>query len=320
MSSSPPYTPGGDRKVMKHASSVYGSYTLTTSLNSGTDQVHTVSWGGFHNYTTYYWDWRGNRTEDNAGYLVGSPTRRDYTYDGRGNLLTVSGKYWTGSALQSYVMTNAYDHKNRRIFKSFLDLGADGEVGGGDDTEAQWFFYYDVHDRLVEIKHTPDVASPSTYSLFRYFWLGNRPMMFMQYNTGSYFSTYYFYHSDAQNRPLEAYTSRFLGGDATTSAWAINPDLFGWDDIVYGSSLFQPLRFPGQYWDEETIAYKSDGTPHRPGLHYNWNRTYDPYTGSYLQPDPRLPIRGRATTTSSRTQCTTWIHVARTIFLRIGRG
>jgi len=68
---------------------------------------------------------------------------------------------------------------------------------------------------------------------------------------------------------------------------AINPDLFGWDDVVYGSSVFQPLRFPGQYWDEETIAY-AGSSPVRPGLHYNWNRYYDPYTGTYLQVDPKV--------------------------------
>ena len=34
------------------------------------------------------------------------------------------------------------------------------------------------------------------------------------------------------------------------------------------------LRFPGQYYNAET------------GLHYNWNRYYDPETGRYLSPDP----------------------------------
>jgi RHS repeat-associated protein len=34
------------------------------------------------------------------------------------------------------------------------------------------------------------------------------------------------------------------------------------------------LRFPGQYYDAET------------GLHYNWNRFYDPETGRYISADP----------------------------------
>ena len=37
--------------------------------------------------------------------------------------------------------------------------------------------------------------------------------------------------------------------------------------------VFQPLRFPGQYYDEET------------GLYYNWHRYYKPDWGRYVEPE-----------------------------------
>ncbi len=44
--------------------------------------------------------------------------------------------------------------------------------------------------------------------------------------------------------------------------------------IVAQADVENNLRFPGQYFDEET------------GLHYNWHRYYDPGAGRYLTADP----------------------------------
>ena len=69
--------------------------------------------------------------------------------------------------------------------------------------------------------------------------------------------------------------------------WTINPDAWGNDTVLVGSSVFQPILFAGQYKDDETTAWQNDGTTrHPPGVVLNGYRTYDPWVGGYLQVDP----------------------------------
>ena len=56
--------------------------------------------------------------------------------------------------------------------------------------------------------------------------------------------------------------------------WQVQYKVFGKAEVDAGSTLTNNLRFPGQYYDAET------------GLHYNWNRYYDPEAGRYTQTDP----------------------------------
>jgi RHS repeat-associated protein len=64
---------------------------------------------------------------------------------------------------------------------------------------------------------------------------------------------------------------------ATDEAGAV---VWQWDSEAFGNKLPESsgatvnLRFPGQYYDQET------------GLHYNYFRTYNPATGRYLESDP----------------------------------
>ena len=59
-----------------------------------------------------------------------------------------------------------------------------------------------------------------------------------------------------------------------TVAWSGQLTAYGETDQIGISKTDCALRFQGQYLDEET------------GLHYNWNRYYEPETGQYLSPDP----------------------------------
>jgi RHS repeat-associated protein len=56
--------------------------------------------------------------------------------------------------------------------------------------------------------------------------------------------------------------------------WRAAYNAFGNATVDASSTVVNNLRFPGQYYDAET------------GLHYNWNRYYDPNTGRYITADP----------------------------------
>ncbi|AYF89902.1 DUF4329 domain-containing protein [Pseudomonas sp. DY-1] len=79
-------------------------------------------------------------------------------------------------------------------------------------------------------------------------------------------STPFYLHSDHLNTPRLATDSN------QQSVWQWTGDAFG---VGLGSgSLVLNLRFPGQYYDQES------------GLHYNYFRDYDPQTGRYVESDP----------------------------------
>jgi len=68
-------------------------------------------------------------------------------------------------------------------------------------------------------------------------------------------------------------TPHVITDGAGDVAWKANYEPFGEVQVVV-EAVVNNLRFPGQYYDDET------------GLHYNYFRTYDPSTGRYLESDP----------------------------------
>ena len=73
-------------------------------------------------------------------------------------------------------------------------------------------------------------------------------------------------------------TPRKLTDDAGQVVWSASYRPFGEASIRAGY-VTQNLRFPGQYYDEES------------GLHYNYHRYYDPSIGRYIQSDPTGILR-----------------------------
>ncbi len=78
---------------------------------------------------------------------------------------------------------------------------------------------------------------------------------------------YYWYHNDHQGTPQK------ITDTTGTVVWSATYDSFG-KTTIGTETITNNLRFPGQYYDTET------------GLHYNWNRYYDPETGRYMRVDP----------------------------------
>jgi RHS repeat-associated protein len=69
-------------------------------------------------------------------------------------------------------------------------------------------------------------------------------------------------------------TPRELVSSNGTLAWSAQFTAFGETETVRANETDCAIRFQGQWFDEES------------GLHYNWNRYYEPGTGRYLSPDP----------------------------------
>jgi RHS repeat-associated protein len=85
-------------------------------------------------------------------------------------------------------------------------------------------------------------------------------------------SNIYYIYADHLNTP------RVITDTANNVVWKWSSDPFGTDlpqgVTISGAKFNYNLRFPGQYYDQET------------GLHYNYYRDYDPSTGRYVQSDP----------------------------------
>ena len=183
---------------------------------------------------TYEYDENGNALREITGGQV-----QNYSYDVENRLVRVQDG--TGTGIAEYY----YDPFGRRLWK---------EIGG----VRTYFLYTDeglvseFNDSGAEIKrygYKPDSA-----------WTTDP--LFMKQS-----SAYYFYQNDHLGKPTQMTSPN--GG----VVWSAKYSSFGKAAIDF-ETVGNNLRYPGQYYDEETA------------LHYNYYRYYDPGVGRYLRPDP----------------------------------
>ena len=119
-------------------------------------------------------------------------------------------------------------------------------------------YHYDQNNLLIGESLANGTA------LRDYIYLHGEPIALREYETNS---GLYYYVTDHLGTP-----QKLLNAQGAV-VWQAAYLPYGEAQILT-ASVQNNLRFPGQYFDVET------------GLHYNWNRYYNPKTGRYITADP----------------------------------
>jgi RHS repeat-associated protein len=185
-------------------------------------------------------------TEEDAHYR--------YTWSAAGDLVAVRAGLHAGLAPDTPIASYRYDHRHLRVTKTV--------------TGPTTVFHHDEQGQLIA--ETRATGEP----LRSYVWLEGAPVAIIEHAalTGGPERTLYL-ETDPLNTP------RAASDDQGRTVWRWHGDAFGAsrpeeDPDGDRRRTVIPLRFPGQYADEET------------GLNYNWHRYYEPWTGRYLSSDP----------------------------------
>lgn len=199
--------------------------------------------------TTYTYPSTSHRLASLSGAVT-----RSFTYDNAGNLASSAGITYTydgrGRMKQAGTATYAINGLGQRVKKN-----------GGTDV----FFVYDEAGHLLGEYDATGAAIQETV------WLGDLPVAVLKPNAAS-FDVFYVWTDNLG-------TPRQITDTANRSRWEWpNDDSFGnnlpnEDPAGLGAFAYN-LRFPGQYYDQET------------GTSYNYYRDFDSSFGRYLQSDP----------------------------------
>jgi RHS repeat-associated protein len=248
---------------------IYGNGLVLSQAHDTQYRISSLTVGSLLNLT-YAYDANGNITAisdavnppggplDTAGVYTYLPESNKldsiagnsplvFGYDANGNTTSETNRSLTYDLLNRLVAVSdngtqyAYDASGQRI-KKITQSGTR-------------IFHYDLQGRLIA------ETTPAGSSIAEYIYLGDQLLATIRSEA------VYYYHNDHLGTP------RALTDASGTVVWKADYTPFGKAQISV-STIENPFRFPGQYYDAET------------GLHYNYHRYYQPETGRYVTPDP----------------------------------
>ncbi|MFC5253512.1 RHS repeat-associated core domain-containing protein [Streptomyces nigrescens] len=242
------YTSAGDQKAASWPSGLPGQGATGERVYLGS----RVSRAG---RTHYQYDAQGRVIMRQRTRLSRKPDTWHYTWNAEDRLLTATtpdGQTWHYQ----------YDALGRRIGKQRHD--AQGQL------LEETVFTWDGH---LLVEESTQQADAQFRIVLTWDYLGERPISQTErkidissgQETGRRF---FLIVTSPVGTPTE------LVDENGTVAWRAHSTLWGVTAWNRDSTAHTPLRAAGQYHDRET------------GLHYNFNRYYDPEVGRYLSPDP----------------------------------
>jgi RHS repeat-associated protein len=227
------------------------------------DRLSTATASGLWGSLSWTYDGVGNRqTEGSTSYTYQPNTNKlntvggtSYGFDSNGNTTSQAARQYTYNQNQRLVQvvdgamtaTYTYDGNGQRVKK----------VVNGVTT----IFHYDESGQLIAESNGSGAITAV------YVYLNAQPLAKIEG------TSVYYYHNDALGTPQK------MTDSTGTVVWAADYKPFG-EVTITVSTITNNLRFPGQYFDQET------------GLHYNYYRDYNPAIGRYPEADPVGIIRG----------------------------
>jgi len=198
---------------------------------------------------SYTYDENGNTLSQTDA--TNAANTRSYVYDTDNRLTEVH------DASNAIVATYRYDPFGRRVSKT---------LNNGSQSNTTYYFY-SAEGLIAEADSNGQLTKSYGYAPGSTF--TTNPLWMKVPASGTQTAaTYYTYQNDHLGTPMK------LLNQSGVTVWSATYDAFGRATVDPASTVSNNFRYPGQYYDAET------------GLHYNWNRYYDPATGRYSTSDP----------------------------------